>query len=176
MSDLNAEMVEILKNHYVTSDLTVDKLAGMSKKLVGKQIPRETINTYVKRNMWNVERNRIRSEKGSDAGKIQQELDEIRELVYKQIVQGAKKGLFLTGDFDREEVMELLSGIDGVEVSKINPRGIEPSWVNAYVNLLDKSKVIDNLKPSGVSGKTALQQAEELVAEELQAQFGRDTS
>lgn len=170
MSNLNREDIEKLKDVFVhTPGMSPERLAGISADIIGREVDVELVKHYVKKEKWVIERNSVRSnEEKNETDDIFVEMDIVRRILFSQIVACAKSGLFISGNFDKDEVVRLLSTVDGIdEISPVSPRGIDHNLVNSYMNLLQKGNF--EIKQRG-TGKTGRQEAMELFEEQLEQQ------
>lgn len=162
--ELNPEVVEQARALYVAGGVTLEQIAEQSKSLFGQEIPYETLRVIARNNskIWTVERN-------AETSDISGEVDEIRRIIFEQIVTESQEGYFVAlDDLDRaEEVYDMLfdmqveypGAIKG-DIKRIKPRGVDHNLVNAYMNLLSKSKIDINI---GASAKTSFEQVVELI-------------
>lgn len=152
---------------FANPQLTLKDLPAYAESITGKSFKYPDIKNFADTNGWEVARTKYLAENGSNidtsGGSVIAEVNHIRQIVYQQIVAANESGLLLTGDFDRDEVTALLSGIDNLKIVKLRPGGVDAQMVNAYMNLLTKSNV--RLDLGTTSGKTSREQLFDAVEE-----------
>ena len=163
--DFPKELVGNVQEFYVNNPgLSSRAIADMSEKVFGRHISPDTIKDWIQRGGWQALRNGASS---ASSEEISREVNDIRKIVYHQIVNNASGGILIRGDVSYEEVLERL---EGFEVTLVYVESTDPGLVNAYMNLLAKSKLDLNLSTG--SAKTPRQQVIE-EARQVIAEFGR---
>lgn len=175
-TDYHPEIWTRLKEYYFSHPgISLRQTAARSAMICGKSVKYGDLKPIAQRENWEVERNRLLAQVAiqandeleavdAEADNVINEVNNIRRIVYRQIVAASENGLLLTGEFDRDAVIALLTGIPDLKIVKLRPGGVDAQMVNAYMNLLAKSNVRLDLA-GGVSGKTSREQALEVIDE-----------
>lgn len=148
--DFPKELIGNVQEFYVNNpQLSVRTIAEMSEKVFGRHISPDTLKDFVQRGGWQA----LRNSSAVSSEEISREVNDIRKIVYHQIVNNSSGGILIRGDVSYDEILERL---DGLEVTLVYIENTDPGLVNAYMNLLAKSKLDLNL--SSGSAKTPRQQ------------------
>lgn len=152
-----------LRRSFVESNMTLEEIASLSESIVGQHVSYEQVKDRSKRDpagSWEILRAAYRSSNAKSD--IAEEVDTIRQLVYRQIVHSSLSGVFVYGDVDLDDVRKAIKGVRGVEgCAQINP-SLDASYVNSYMNLLAKSGKSGLPRPSA---KSSRQQVIDLIKE-----------
>lgn len=156
--DFPKELIGNVQEFYVSNPgLSARAISDMSEKIFGRSISTDLIKGWIQKGGWQALRNATSSVTSEE---IAQEVNAIRKIVYQQIVNNASGGILIRGDVPYDEIAARLEGLDLILVYV---ESTDPQLVNAYMNLLAKSKLDLNL--SSGSAKTPRQQ----VIEEARA-------
>lgn len=142
--------------------LSLSMIAKQSKELLGQQIDVHRLKKIAKENGdWQV----VKKAKYASSSRpsISDEVEQIRQAVFDSIVAAVSGGIFISGDFNEDEVMEAIIDIPGVNIKYIDPAALPLDAVNAYTNLLSRTKT--PVTPTGVSAKTEREKAIDLYRE-----------
>lgn len=140
--------------------LSLSALAKQSVHFLGQQIDVHRLKKIAKENGdWQV----IKKAKYASSSRpsISDEVEQIRQAVFDSIVAAVSGGIFISGDFDEDEVMEAIIDIPGVNVKFIEPTALPLDAVNTYTNLLSRTKT--PVTSTGVSAKTDREKAIEII-------------
>lgn len=146
--------IEIAKQMFLEQGIPLPALSSLSQKLIGKHIPVDVLKHASRDDpdgSWATQR-RLLTEGTQD---VTDEIQHLRQIMYQQIVLQSNAGLFLSGEFDEEEVKRRLRGIPGLEIKRWGGR-VDSNLINTYMNILAKSNI--EIRLSGANGKTPREQ------------------
>lgn len=160
---ISAETIEKAKEIFLGDRfMSLEKLSDASEDLLGQKIAFENLKKYAQRGNWSHEKQILHQaeETGDD---ITKEVEAIRRVLFDQITTANRGGLLIVGETSDDleaKLNELLEGYPDLDWVKVNPGAVNATWVNAYMNLLDKANIGIS---SGASAKTSYQQALEIA-------------
>lgn len=162
-SDYSRDYLNKARDLYLTNPtLNVSDIARLSSDLLGQPIDPDTLRLHAQKEGWAAQKAR---ENFKPNMSITEEVNQIRQVVFRQIIAAEHGGVFVTGP-QLSQAVELLknAGLE-VELLDLKPGGVDHNLVNAYMNLLAKSKI--NINLDSVSAKTPRELAIELAKEAL---------
>lgn len=162
--ETSPEAIRLLKEYYLSSFCTYKDLATLSESICSQKIAYTNLIEYIRfdpEGDWEVTRNSLQFANRDD---VTQEVNDIRKIVYQQIIALSENGLLLVGDIDESDVKKRLEGLD-IKLVRIRPGGVDGNLVNAYMNLLQKSNIPINAP--GSSSKTPLEQGIDLIRQTM---------
>jgi hypothetical protein len=127
--ELGDELVSVLEHAYVIDGLGYAEISGLSEQLIGQQVSEQTVYNYAVKGRWDTLRARHAYGKDGLPGTIEEEVADIRQIVYDAIVRpderpsardlaslvsaytslkGAGASIMGAGKTSREKVLDLI--------------------------------------------------------------------
>ncbi len=155
------DFITAARQVFIDGDMSMQKLADSSEELLGQEIGVDRLKQLSisdARGNWRVARQHQNALLAKD---VSEEVESIRQLTYQQLIMSSTSGLYLQGKpGELEAVRQIVNDeCPDIKIVNINPRGVEPALLNAYMNLLAKSKTPIT---SRVDARTELQKAMEV--------------